>query len=909
VQGDVHATPSIVSERPVGAVVIVCGTKTENETVFPGTPFIVITTFPVVAVAGTGTVMLVALHEVGLAATPLKVIVVVPWAAPKLDPAIVTLAPDTALLGVILVMFAGTVNVTPLLATPSTLIMTFPVDVPAGTVAETLVVDHDVGVTEIPLNVTAPEGWIPKLLPEIVTAVPVGPEVGEIAVIVGGGVTVKGTPELAFPATVTTTLPADAPAGTVVMICEEVQLLTEAAVPLNVTVLVPWVAPKVVPVIVTAPPTGAEVIDRAVIFGVMVKLTPELATPLAVTTMFPVVAADGTVATMLESLQLFTEAAVPLNVTVPVPWVAPNVVPVIVTDVPTLPALELREVMFGRTVKLKGVLETPPTVTTIPPVVAPTGTGAVMLPALHVVGVAAVPLKVNVLVPWVAPKDAPVMVTDVPTAAEAGETLVIEGKTVKLTPLLACPATVTRTFPVVAPEGTVTVMLDAPQLVAVAAAPLNVTVLVPWVAPKVVPVIVTAPPTGAEVIDRAVIFGVMVKLTPELATPLAVTTMFPVVAADGTVATMLESLQLFTEAAVPLNVTVPVPWVAPNVVPVIVTDVPTLPALELREVMFGRTVKLKGVLETPPTVTTIPPVVAPTGTGAVMLPALHVVGVAAVPLKVNVLVPWVAPKDAPVMVTDVPTAAEAGETLVIEGKTVKLTPLLACPATVTRTFPVVAPEGTVTVMLDAPQLVAVAAAPLNVTVLVPWVAPKVVPEIVTAVPIAAELADRPVIFGTTVKLTALLVFPATDTVTLPVVAFEGTETEILLPVHELTVADTPLNDTTLVPCVAPNVVPAIVTDVPTGPDVRLRELMWGRTVNAAPLLAIPPTVTTTFPEVALAGTVAEMLEAVQELTLAATPLKVAVLLPCELPKFDPNIATEEPTKAVAGESPLITGPV
>ena len=38
--------------------------------------------------------------------------------------------------------------------------------------------------------------------------------------------------------------------------------------------------------------------------------------------------------------------------------------------------------------------------------------------------------------------------------------------TVKLTPLLATPPTVTSTFPVVAPVGTVTTMLVALQLVA-----------------------------------------------------------------------------------------------------------------------------------------------------------------------------------------------------------------------------------------------------------------------------------------------------------------------------------------------------------------------------------------------------------------------------------------------------------
>jgi hypothetical protein len=71
--------------------------------------------------------------------------------------------------------------------------------------------------------------------------------------------------------------------------------------------------------------------------------------------------------------------------------------------------------------------------------------------------------------------------------------------TVKFTPLLATPPTVTTTFPVVAPVGTGTTMLVGPQLVGVPAVPLNVTVLVPCVAPKFVPVIVTDVPTGPDV--------------------------------------------------------------------------------------------------------------------------------------------------------------------------------------------------------------------------------------------------------------------------------------------------------------------------------------------------------------------------------------------------------------------------
>ncbi|MGB2636897.1 MAG: hypothetical protein WAM58_23420 [Candidatus Acidiferrum sp.] len=53
-----------------------------------------------------------------------------------------------------------------------------------------------------------------KLLPVIVIVAPTAPEVGDKPVMVGDGVTVKLSALLAFPLTVTTTLPELAPAGT-----------------------------------------------------------------------------------------------------------------------------------------------------------------------------------------------------------------------------------------------------------------------------------------------------------------------------------------------------------------------------------------------------------------------------------------------------------------------------------------------------------------------------------------------------------------------------------------------------------------------------------------------------------------------------------------------------------------------
>src|SRR5271170_6942304 len=79
------------------------------------------------------------------------------------------------------------------------------------------------------------------------------------------------------------------------------------------------------------------------------------------------------------------------------------------------------------TVKLDPLLATPPTVTTMFPVVAPLGTVAPMLVALQLVAVDAVPLNFTVLEPWLDPKFVPVIVTAAPTPPDVGERLVMLG--------------------------------------------------------------------------------------------------------------------------------------------------------------------------------------------------------------------------------------------------------------------------------------------------------------------------------------------------------------------------------------------------------------------------------------------------------------------------------------------------
>jgi len=233
------------------------------------------------------------------------------------------------------------------------------------------------------------------------------------------------------------------------------QLVGVAAVPLNFTVLLPCVAPKFAPAIVTDEPTNPDVGLRLLMLGggrVTVKLTLLLGTPPTVTTTLPVVAPAGTDVTILVALQLVGVAAVPLKLTLLVPWVAPKFAPETVTEVPTNPDVGLKLLMLGGgvvvTVKVTPLLATPPTVTTTLPVVALAGTVVTMLVALQLVGVAAVPLNFTVLLPCVAPKFAPEIVTDDPTNPAGGFRLLMLGAGAALLTVTDTPALVAE-FPTV----------------------------------------------------------------------------------------------------------------------------------------------------------------------------------------------------------------------------------------------------------------------------------------------------------------------------------------------------------------------------------------------------------------------------------------------------------------------------
>jgi hypothetical protein len=90
-------------------------------------------------------------------------------------------------------------------------------------------------------------------------------------------------------------------------------------------------------------------------------------------------------------------------------------------------------------------------------------------------------------------------------------------------------------------------------------------------------------------------------------------------------------------------------------------------------------------------------------------------------------------------------AMETSVTVPVE--TVKGHPLLEFPLTVTKTFPVTAPTGTVRSISVSIQCVGVAGIELKVTVLAPWDGPNAVPLITTEAPTAPAVGDRPVMIG------------------------------------------------------------------------------------------------------------------------------------------------------------------
>src|SRR5207244_1266132 len=95
------------------------------------------------------------------------------------------------------------------------------------------------------------------------------------------------------------------------------------------------------------------------------------------------------------------------------------------------------------------------------------------------------------------------------------------------------------------------------------------------------------------------------------------------------------------------------------------------------------------------------------------------------------------------------------------------------------------------------------------------------PAMVTDAPTAPELGDRLLMLGTasTVNDTPALATPLTVTTTLPVVAPAGTGATIEVALQLVRLALVALKQTALAPWVEPKLVPVILTDAATAPEL------------------------------------------------------------------------------------------
>jgi hypothetical protein len=192
--------------------------------------------------------------------------------------------------------------------------------------------------------------------------------------------------------------------------------------------------------------------------------------------------------------------------------------------------------------------------------------------------------------------------------------------------------------------------------------------------------------------------------------------------------------------------------------------------------------------------------------------------VALTPLIFTTLSVVVVLKLVPVTVTEVHAGPICGviDVIVTGGITVKDGPFAIIPFVSTVTTPEVAEAGTTTTSSVAPAVETVAVMPLNLTVFEEAVVLKFVPVIVTFEPGKPSVGLIFVIVGggITVNAGPSVVLLWLNTLTVPEVAFAGTETTIWLAITEDTVACVPLKNT--LASVA-KLLPEIVTDVPAGP--------------------------------------------------------------------------------------------
>jgi hypothetical protein len=239
--------------------------------------------------------------------------------------------------------------------------------------------------------------------------------------------------------------------------------------------------------------------------------------------------------------------------------------------------------------------------------------------------------------------------------------------TVKVPTLVAVPAPVlTLIFPVVAPAGTMALSLVGESTVTLLdRVPLKVTPGAPVkLAPLTITIVPITPLDGVKLVIR----GATRKLAALVAVPPGVVTAIgPLVAPAGTIAVIWPAESTVKPACLPLNFTAVAPV---KLVPLTTTAVPT-PRSGETPVIVGATCTVSAfalVAKPPPFTTTMEPLVALSGTIAVILVAELTLEVAGEePLKVTSNAPV---KLTPWMTTLRPTAALDGVKLVIRGLTV-----------------------------------------------------------------------------------------------------------------------------------------------------------------------------------------------------------------------------------------------
>src|SRR5262245_1936038 len=467
---------------------------------------------------------------------------------------------------------------------------------------------------------------------------------------------------------------------------------------------------------------------------------------------------------------------------------------------------------------------------------------------------------------------------------------------VKLAALLPVPAgVVTLILPELAPVGTVAVIRVADLTVNTAGAPLNLTAVAPV---KFIPFTTTLAPAAPVVGENPVIRGPTAKLVALAAVPPGVATVIgPVVAFAGTVAVICVLVLTVKGAARPLNLTAVAPV---KVRPEIVTAVPGAPAVGESAVIVGATAKLLVLVPLPAgVVTPILPVLALTGTVAVILRGELTVNAADAPLKATAVAPV---KFAPLITMRAPTFPLVGVNPVIRGATVKIAVLVAVmPAFVTLMDPVVAFAGTVAVIWELLLTVNALPTPLNFTAVAPVNALPVVVKRVPGAPLGGENVGMA---GATAKVAALVAVPAgVVTTILPEVAPVGTMTVTLTGVTSVNAAGVPLNVTAVAPV---KLAPVTTTLAPIAPLAGVNEVIRGATAKLVALVAVPAGVVTLIaPLVAFAGTVNVTWVPLLTVKAAEVPLSLTAVAPRRL---TPWTITARPGAPLPGLKLAIEGP-